>query len=177
MKKSAIILEKIINIFNFVLSLLGVLFLIAFVGSTIYQVVARNVLPVAPIWTEEAARFAFIFMVSCGVGLAVYTGDYVGVELIVDLFPQKVQKIIKVTTMFLLAAFCFWYHIVSVRGFAIFDYRYVSTAMRIPMQYIYISMRILFPSLGLSYIFAALQQIFMPPDKDVLDGREENKEV
>lgn len=167
MNKSTLILKRTISVFNLILAIFGALCLCGFIGCTIYQVVARNVLPKAPIWTEEAARFLFIYMVSFGVGLAVHTGDYVGVELLIDLLPEKALRIVKVVTMFLLAAFCFWYFSASVLDFAIFDYRYLSTAMKIPMQYIYISMIILFPALGISYILAGLLQIFTPAEKEL----------
>ena len=69
--------------------------------------------------------------------------------------------------MFALAAFCFWYFFASVLDFAIFDYRYLSTAMKLPMQYIYISMMILFPALGISYILAAFVQISTPAETEM----------
>lgn len=167
MKSSTSVLKRTISVFNLILAICGAICLVGFIGCTIYQVLARNLLPKAPIWTEEAARFLFIYMVSFGVGLAVHTGDYVGVELLVDLLPEKGLRILKVITMFALAAFCFWYFFASVLDFAIFDYRYLSTAMKLPMQYIYISMMILFPALGISYILAAFVQISTPAETEM----------
>ena len=119
MKSSPSVLKRTISVFNLILAICGAICLVGFIGCTIYQVLARNLLPKAPIWTEEAARFLFIYMVSFGVGLAVHTGDYVGVELLVDLLPEKGLRILKVITMFALAAFCFWYFFASVLDFGL----------------------------------------------------------
>lgn len=149
-------LEKIIHIYNLALYMCGTICLVGFILSTIYQVIARNTLPRAPIWTEEASRFLFIYMVAFGVGIAVHSNEYVGVELLVDLLPRKAQKIYQIVVMLAIAAFCFWYFSVSTLKFAIFDYTFLSPAMGLPMQLVYKSMIILFPSLGFSYILAAL---------------------
>ena len=39
--------------------------------------------------------------------------------------------------------------------------------MKLPMQYIYISMMILFPALGISYILAAFVQISTPAETEM----------
>ncbi len=173
MKKIRIFLEKIISKFNLLLAVCGAVCLLEFIACIIYQVVARNVLPTAPIWTDEAARFLFIYMVAFGVGLAVHSGEYVGIELLIDLLPGRARDVIQTITKFILAAFCFWYFFASVKGFAFLDYRYLSTAMQLPMQYVYISMVILFPVLGLSYIASALLHMLPKTDISTEQGEKE----
>ncbi|MGY6742590.1 MAG: TRAP transporter small permease [Cecembia sp.] len=57
------------------------------------QVFARYALPWSPPWTEELARFAFIYMVSLGAGLAIKDRSYVNVDLLFHTLTAK-QKII-----------------------------------------------------------------------------------
>lgn len=44
------------------------------------QVIARYTLPWSPHWTEELARFSFIYLVSLGAGLAIKDRSYVNVS-------------------------------------------------------------------------------------------------
>ena len=54
----------------------------------VYQVIARySPVPLAP-WTEEAARFLFIWTTALIAGPAYYRGAYVGVDLVPSLLPD-----------------------------------------------------------------------------------------
>jgi TRAP-type C4-dicarboxylate transport system permease small subunit len=59
--------------------------------TVILQIVARYGLPWSPHWTEELARFCFIYMVSLGAGLAVQERAYVSVTTLLNLFPKKAR--------------------------------------------------------------------------------------
>src|SRR5690606_12585060 len=48
------------------------------------QIIARYALPWSPHWTEEMARFCFIYMVSLGAGLAIKDRAYVNVTTLLD---------------------------------------------------------------------------------------------
>jgi TRAP-type C4-dicarboxylate transport system permease small subunit len=48
------------------------------------QIIARYALPWSPHWTEEMARFCFIYMVSLGAGLAIKDNAYVNVTTLLD---------------------------------------------------------------------------------------------
>lgn len=55
------------------------------------QVIARIALPWSPHWTEEMARFCFIYMVSLGAGLAVKDRSYINVSLFLDWLDVKAR--------------------------------------------------------------------------------------
>lgn len=57
--------------------------------SVCIQVVSRYALPWSPSWTEELARFCFIYMVSLGAGLAIKDKSYVRVGVIFDRLTPK----------------------------------------------------------------------------------------
>ncbi len=47
------------------------------------------------IWAEEVQLWCFLWMTFLGAGAAFRYGSHVAVEMVVSLFPQKIQKIIE----------------------------------------------------------------------------------
>ena len=148
-------MQKFIKIYKNVFAYIGMLGLIGFILSVIIQVTARTFLPVAPNWTEEAARFLFIFMVATAGNAAVLSDEYVGVEMLQECFPPKVQKIFKLaicSVMLVFSTFVFINCVVGPQGLlAITPPSMVSTALEIPMKYVYVSLAILFGFYIVSY--------------------------
>ena len=107
--------------------------------TVMIQVVARYALPWSPHWTEEMARFCFIYMVSLGAGLAVKDRSYINVSIFLDWLDSRTRTLMD--TMILLAIillmiFMFVYsfplmEIVSLQN---------SASMKINMAVIYFSM-------------------------------------
>ena len=149
-------MQKFIKIYKDIFSYIGVIGLTGFILSVLVQVVARTFLPVAPNWTEEAARFLFIFMVATGGNAAILSDEYVGVEMIPEMFSKKVQKMIKLVIFVIMIAFSAFVFINCVVGpkglLAITPPAMVSTALEIPMKYVYTSLAILFGFYIVSYI-------------------------
>ena len=87
---------------NKVLSLLGNLD-IALAGLTLAVLIILTVLGVAwryvfaqPFtWLEEVQLACMVWIVFAAGGAAFRTGNHVAIEMIVDLFPKKVQKVIE----------------------------------------------------------------------------------
>lgn len=64
---------------------------ILMIVTVMLQVIARIALPWSPHWTEEMARFCFIYMVSLGAGLAVKGSSYINVSLFLDWLDVKAR--------------------------------------------------------------------------------------
>ena len=154
-------MEKIIKVYREVLTAVGIIGLVGFIISVLIQVVARTFLPVAPNWTEEAARYLFIYMVAFAGNAAVISDEYVGVEMLTEMFPQVIQKIIKIAIAAVLCAFSGFIFINCVVGpkglLAVTPVSMVSTALLIPMKYIYFSEAFLFGF----YVISVLRRIYM----------------
>lgn len=154
-------MKRLFEVFNSIMSYISALGLIGFIISVMVQVIARTFFPTAPSWTEEAARYLFIYMVAFGASVAVHKREFVGVELLQDSFHSP-----KIKMGFLLGIdiLLFIFSIIvlkkSVLKFAIFKYRMVSTAMEIPMQYVYFSLIILFTLLVISFALEIINIIF-----------------
>ena len=103
------------------------------------QVIARYALPWSPHWTEEMARFCFIYMVSLGAGLAIKDHAYVNVTTLLDKFkgPAKfyADSIILLSIIILMGCMLIYsiplLKIVSLQN---------SAALQVNMSIIYFSM-------------------------------------
>lgn len=149
-------MEKLIKVWKGIMTAVGVVGLTGFIASVLIQVVARTFLPTAPNWTEEAARFLFIYMVAFAGNAAVLSDEYVGVELLTEALPKNVQKIIKFgiyIVMLIFSTFVFSKCVMSAEGLiAITPPGMVSTALELPMKYVYCAEAVLFGGYIISYI-------------------------
>jgi TRAP-type C4-dicarboxylate transport system permease small subunit len=55
----------------------------------------------SPVWTEELTRYALLYMIAFGAGLAFRTGDLVNVDVISESLPGRLPWLLR-----LFAAFC-----------------------------------------------------------------------
>lgn len=161
-------MDSLINKYNKFMSYLGLICLGGFIISVLIQVISRTFLPKTPSWTEELARYLFIYMVAFGASVAVHKKEFVAVDLIIDFLPKIIRKLIELVISIVLLLFVTFVLLKSVLGFAILEYRMVSTAMQVPMQYIYFSMIILFGLLILSFVMEILYQV-----KEILSSKGE----
>lgn len=146
--------SKIVAVYKEILSFIGGFFFLAFCFCVLVQIIARNLLPSAPSWTEEAARYTFIYMVAFGCGVAMLKDEFVYVEFLKDTLEQKglhvVNKVLRLLitiTILILSIFVLFR---CEPAFAFLKFRMVSTAMQIPMQYIYFSQLLMFGLLSVS---------------------------
>lgn len=129
---------------------------LAFIGAVLIQVFSRTFLPTTPSWTEEVSRYFFIYSVAFAAGLAVRNNSYVAVDILVSHIPEKVKKYYQVVLNVFLGIFALFFETKCVFKFAFLKARMVSTALEIPMQYIYFALVILFGMLTLSYFCQAV---------------------
>lgn len=161
-------MDSLIKKYNKFMSYLGLVCLGGFIISVLIQVISRTFLPKTPSWTEELARYLFIYMVAFGSSVAVHKKEFVAVDLIIDFLPKIIRKLIDLVINIVLLLFVTFVLLKSVLSFAILEYRMVSTAMQVPMQYIYFSMIILFGLLILSFVMEILYQV-----KEILSNKGE----
>ncbi len=81
--------KSVLNNIEKALSLALVISTSAMILVVVLQIFARYALPWSPDWTEEMARFCFIYMVSLGAGLALKENAYVSVTTILGKFSSK----------------------------------------------------------------------------------------
>ena len=132
MKKS---LNKFIKGYMEVLYALSSIFYIGFCFCVLVQVISRNFLPNAPSWTEELARYSFIYMVAFGVGLAALKHEFVNVEFMGDFLKKKSPKALKVLNLvieFAILAMCLVILVMAEPKYCFPTFAMNSTATNIP---------------------------------------------
>ncbi|MGN0372886.1 MAG: TRAP transporter small permease [Enterocloster sp.] len=148
-------LDKFIGIMEHILCFFGCIFYITFVVCVLVQVISRNFLPSAPSWTEEAARYSFIYMVAFGCAVAVHRNEFVNVEFLHDALEHQhagVNKVIDLLIKIVLLIFTVYILFQSVMPFAFIKFQMLSTAMSLPMQYVYFSLVLLFGFMTIAYL-------------------------
>jgi TRAP-type transport system small permease protein len=129
---------------------------ILMIVTVVIQVVARYALPWSPHWTEEMARFCFIYMVSLGAGLAIKDRAYVNVSSLLDRFSPKGKLIMDnliLSAIILLMGTMFIYSIPLVKIVTLQN----SASLKINMGFIYFSMT----SMGFLVMLYAAFEIFL----------------
>lgn len=155
--------DRFVKIYTEVLCAFGCTFYLAFCACVLIQIISRNLLPSAPSWTEEAARYTFIYMVAFGCGVAVLKDEFVYVEFLKDALNAKglyrVNHVIRILVAFAMLALSAYLLFFSVPQFAFIKFRMVSTAMQLPMQVVHFSQILLFGFLCISLIMRIIQLI------------------
>ena len=155
--------DRFVKIYTEVLCAFGCVFYLAFCACVLIQIISRNLLPSAPSWTEEAARYTFVYMVAFGCGVAVLKDEFVFVEFLKDALvakglhkANKVIRLLVTVEMLALSAYLLFF---SVPQLAFIKFRMVSTAMQLPMQVVYFSQILMFGFLCISLIMRIIQMI------------------
>ena len=103
------------------------------------QVFFRYVLNNSLSWSEELARYLFIWTIYIGISYGVKMDKHVAVDAVYSYMPKGVKKYYAMIAyaLFLLFAVAIVYYGVTVVGMQISSQ--VSPAMGLPMQYVYVA--------------------------------------
>lgn len=166
-------LAKFTKVYSEILYAFGGIFYASFAICVLVQVVSRNFLPSAPSWTEEMARYTFIYMVAFGSGVGALRHDFVNVEFMADFLENKNPKALKVLNIIiecLILALCLVILTQCVPAFAFPSFTMNSTATNIPMTYIYFSQVLTFVILPFSYLLDILATVLSWNDAPVKEA-------
>jgi len=156
-RNKMIILKMIDKAIKYILVALMVI--LSFLG--VFQVAGRLVGSV-PAWTEEAIRFLFIWASCIGAAIGIKEHIHIGIDVVVNLCPFHVRKVIGVLVQVLLIAFDLF---IIKYGFAMVAKTMTqpSPALRLPMSYVYLAV----PVMGILGIFySAIETIRIIREKE-----------
>lgn len=112
--------------------------LVVLVTVTFANVVMRRAFNHPIQWTEEVQKACFLWITYIGAGAVFRNGGHVAIDIIVDLFPEKLQKIIEliglVITVYVIGNF-FVQSLTLVQQFAAMGRE--TNLLKIPYVYIY----------------------------------------
>jgi len=116
-------------------------FLMSFMTLLIFvQVVMRYVFNNSLSWSEELARYVFIWLIYLGISYGCKLRKHIKIDAALYLFPKKVRPYVILLGDILFVAFAIY---ITVTGFnysmAQIQYNMRSPALKIPFQYIYMS--------------------------------------
>ena len=133
MKRSIQKVDKCLSMIENAVIILGLsaMFLIL-----LAQVIMRYVFSRPLTWSEEAARFIFVYVSFIGISYAYRQKGHIRMEVVVNLFPQAVRRGLEVLiNLGTIALFCYMIH---------FSFRFIgiqagvkATATHIPMSIVY----------------------------------------
>ena len=148
----------------------------ALIAVVFLQVFARFFLPKAPSWTEEASRFFFIYSIAFGAPLALKRGEYVRVDILINIFPKKIQDILDGVIYLILTIF---FLIITYYGytFGSLGITQTSPAMGLPMCIPYMSIGLSGAFLTIYGILKAIERFKGKGRIDLLTEVLENGEV
>lgn len=86
-------IEKIENVLKRIIVLFGDIALIILLSCCVLQVFTRYVLNDSLTWTEELARFSFMYVSFLGAALCVNAGTHARITVLVDFVPRPVQLV------------------------------------------------------------------------------------
>jgi len=121
-------IDKIVKVMVF-FSIVGMILVISL------QIISR-VLFSALTWSEELSRYLLVWSTFLGATLAYKRGMHISVTFVVEAFPPKMNKLIKVLSILLSMVF-FAVAIKFGIQYILMQKIQVSAALRIPMKYIY----------------------------------------
>lgn len=129
---------------------------------TLSQVIFRYVLTAPLPWSEELARYCFVWIVFLGGAIGLSRGIHLGVDLFVNLLPDPVRRAVDILTSVLIAAFAATviYASLPVLNMNMFQR---SPALGVQMSWIYMAIPI---SMGLIFLICAERVI-----KDLVFGQ------
>ena len=152
--------------FHFLKGLLTFM-IVLLVLPVLLQIISRFI-PFVPryIWTEELARFAFIWIIMIGASIAVREQTHFRVDVL-NKFSRKWENRLTITLLVLMLLFAIAF-VIGGYQFAQFGSTQQSEISGLPMLAIYIA----WPLAGLTWVLFIVEQIyqhFLQQDKDT-DG-------
>ncbi len=161
--------KSIISIIDSATIVTLVLLAIVMVSITFAQVFARYVLSAPLFWSEELARYCFVWIVFIGAGAALKRGAHIGVDYFVQHLSEKVVNRIAIPVRLLMM---FFLGTVIVNAIPVIERNMsqLSPAVGLPMGIVYLAIPI-GSAIMLIYTFDELIDLLRP--KGPTDSREE----
>lgn len=129
-------LKSLLKIFDILCDSTSIIILNLTVAVVFLQVVARYVLKIPISWTEEVARFAFIWMVFVGIAITERQKAHFRITFLVDRAPARMRYGLWLAGELLVFGALGWLLLESIR-FVGMGARQISAAMELRLHYVY----------------------------------------
>lgn len=126
------------------------------IGAVLIQVTGRLV-GSSPVWTEELTRYALLFTVAFGAGLAFRSGDLVNVDVICEALPGRMPWALRLVAAFTTGALAL-YLLPHAWRYVTIGKMQTSPALGLRMDFVHVTVWLM---LALLALFAILRIIGM----------------
>ena len=117
------------------------------------QVIMRYVFQSSLTWSEEMARYMFVWLVYFSVSYTARREKHIRIDAAINLYPKKMRPYIELVSEIIVLGFAIF---IAITGYTVFGKiawsGQMSPAMRIPMQFVYAA-----PMIGLG--LTAIRQV------------------
>lgn len=153
---------------------LGAVALAILIVSCAIQVFTRYISRNPPGWTDELARFSFVWCSCLGAAVALDHGLHAGITILADHLPAKGKKVQLVIINLVILAVMF---IIVRYGIKLVKVtvRTPSPAMHLPMAYINTAIVVCGVGMVVSCVYKVLEAFFLT-DKEIEEEEEKEKE-
>jgi len=169
MKKADNILVNFINIFT--ATSLAVMAILVFLN-----VIMRYVFNSGLTWSEEIARFLFIWLTFLGAVAGLQENQHLGVDSLVKRLSRPMKKAAFVLGN-LLILFCLWFMLEGSWEMVVLNKNSLSPALEIPLSYVYGIGLLTSVAMGLIIIFRLYRVLFTNAKVDQFDLTVESEEL
>ena len=151
-KASAILMNIDIVVASIILAILIVL--------TFLGVVWRYIFNAPFTWLEEVQTSCMVWIVFAGAGAAFRSGNHVAIEMIVDLMPEKVQKVMEIMIAVIVVVILGFLFVQTIPYLKIFLESGRSTSMlKIPYSWVYGIAIVSYFDMIISYFYALFRGV------------------
>jgi TRAP-type C4-dicarboxylate transport system permease small subunit len=129
-------IEKVEDMLRRIIELFGNIAMILLLCCCLLQVFTRYVLNDSLTWTEELARFSFIWVSFLGTSLCVKNGTHARITVISDFMPKPIQNTMRYIGYVIIVICCY---VMITEGFGLMATVAIqkSPMLRIPMSVFY----------------------------------------
>jgi TRAP-type C4-dicarboxylate transport system permease small subunit len=142
---------KILKKMEKVFSILIVITYVMIIVIVSIQVICRATPLKAPSWTEEASRYAMVYLVVFTVGFAIKNDAFIGVDTLFQVISERKKLVIKFIDDAIMIIFAVVFFIFGIKFFQLGEPQICTTMPIFRLSFFYFSM-ILYPILMIIYL-------------------------
>ncbi len=144
--------KKIFHIMDKIMESMSALILGGMTILIFCQVLARYIFKTPLAWSEEGARFLFIWMTFIAGYVGARKGQHIGVELLQNMLPKSIKKGMQILSDLLTTGFFLIVLYYCCKGWSKLGVQ-ISPALKIPMSFVYLGMMIGCLGMAICYFF------------------------
>ena len=164
-------MKKIMKYLVMVETILAAAILTALIVCTFAGVIARYILSAPFTWEEEFQVACMVWITFLAAPIAFHTKSHVAIEILVELFPKKVQRVIEVLIMVIVYVTLIYFFNRSLSFISVLTRTGRATPiLHIPYAKIYSVAPVSCILMLISYTYMTITEVFLPKKDNKEEG-------